>query len=137
MRFAYLFSPSHGPLRFVTNHSRVTRVSRTPPCEQRSSKNANMSPFPRCRAKRERKFWPPGDKQKTKAITILSYKNRIQLQQRNCGHFLTNLSLSYWLHQVTRPSDLTHSGLLLSSLKKIYHFQSLSCLSCPNLKGTH
>ena len=37
MRFAYHFSPSHAPLRFVTNHSRVTRVSRTPLCEQRSS----------------------------------------------------------------------------------------------------
>ena len=38
MRFAYNFSPSHGPLRFVSSHSRVTRVSCTPLCEQRSIK---------------------------------------------------------------------------------------------------
>lgn len=122
MCFAYHFSPSHAPLRFFTNHSRVTRVSRTSLCEQRSSKNANIdsrSPFPTCQAKRERRFWPPGDKQKTKAITILSYKNRIHLQKCNCSHFLTNPSLSYL---DTRQGDLTHSGLLLSSLKKIYHF---------------
>ena len=32
-RFAFYFSPSRGPLRFVSCHSRVTRVSPQPLCE--------------------------------------------------------------------------------------------------------
>lgn len=31
------FSPSYGPLHFVTSHSRVTRVSRSTLCEKRSA----------------------------------------------------------------------------------------------------
>ena len=37
MGFASRFCPSHGPLRFVTSNSRVTRVSRSPLCEKRSA----------------------------------------------------------------------------------------------------
>ena len=87
MRFAYYFSPSHGPLHFVSSHSRVTGVPRSPLRKKRTSDDANIdcrSPFKTCRAKRERKF------QKSKAITILSYKNKIHLQKCNCGHFLPN-----------------------------------------------
>ena len=56
MRFAFNFSPSHGPLRFVSSHSRFTRVSRSPLRKKRTSNNANIdcrSPFPTCRAERE------------------------------------------------------------------------------------
>ena len=94
MRFAYHFSPSDAPLRFVTNHSRVTRVSLA--CHSRFAhasvrttkqyKNANIdcrSPFPRCRAKRERKFLPPGDKQKTKAIAILHSLTKTKYSSNN------------------------------------------------------
>ena len=36
-RFPSHFSPSQSPLRLVTSHSRVTRVSRLPLCEKRSA----------------------------------------------------------------------------------------------------
>ena len=48
---------------------------------------------------------PPGDKQKTKAITILSYKNRIHLQKCNCGHFLTNPSLDQLLTTIGHKTE--------------------------------
>ena len=42
MRFAYHFSPSHGPLHFVSSHSRVTGVPRSPLRKKRTSNNATL-----------------------------------------------------------------------------------------------
>ena len=74
MRFAYHFSPSHGPLQFVSSHSRITRVSRSPLREKRTSNNANIvcrSPFPTCRAEREEN----SRKHKSHYYTVLQQQN--------------------------------------------------------------
>ena len=42
MCFAYHFSPSHGPLHFVSSHSRVTGVPRSPLRKKRTSNNATL-----------------------------------------------------------------------------------------------
>ena len=137
MRFAYNFSPSHGPLRFVSSHSRFTRVSRSPLRKKRTSNNANIdcrSPFPTCRAERE--------ENSRKQKPLLYCLTTTEYTSKNVTAATSHKPQSRLVVDYNRTQDKVILPILdccLVPLKYIYiyHFQSLRRLSCQNLKRTH
>ena len=102
MCFAYHFSPSHGPLHFVSSHSRVTDVPRSPLRKKRTSNNATLIVgHPLKHAGRNAKENSRNRKPLLHSLT----KTENTSKKCNRGHFLPNPSLDQLLTTIGHKTE--------------------------------